>query len=655
MAKGYHDRNTDIGELVRKTESDFTDGTTHSSKYVDFNISEDINKIYAYLDSKHTSGDSDSAGREKPFFNIVLARRNIWYRATDIDRSNIKIRPTKSQDDVGALLATVHLQDWMRRENFGQFLNLWGINSAGFNESVLKFVEKKNKLIPSVVPWNRIICDSIDFANNPKIEILEMTEAQLRKHKEYDQELVDELCDAVSARETLEGQDKDNNSNYIKLYEIHGELPLSYLTDDEDDADEYVQQMHVITFLASKEKGDYDDFTLYSGKESKDPYMLTALLPEVDGSIALRGSVKTLFDAQWMQNHTAKAIKDQLDLASLLIFQTSDPTFVGQNALTSLQNGDILIHRTNEPLTMLNNKADIAALQGYAGQWKQLGDEITGVSDAMLGIAPKSGTAWRQTEATLQENHSLFELMTENRGLDITKMMHEHVLPFLKKQMDTTKEIAATLEANDITKIDARYVKNSAIRAANKMITEKILNGEEVTKDEQALFTAGHAQSTQEGLQQQGNQRFFKPSDLDDKTWKQIFKDLEWDIEVDVTNENVDKDAAATLNTLLTFFQNKQGQPMTPEEKFVIEKILRLTGTVSTVELASMPVSPPPQQSGGGKLIESMAYKDTPPDIQRQMEAQAGFKPSSLSPPAGAAGDLQANQPQDANQTAAVK
>src|SRR6185503_15451255 len=132
-------------------------------KYVQFSLSEDINKIYAYLESKHISGDTDSMGREKPFFNIVLAARNIWYRATDIDRKNIKVRPTKSQDDIGAFLATVHLQDWMRRENFGTFLNSWGINSAGFNETVLKFVEQDGKLIPSVIPWNRLICDSIDF------------------------------------------------------------------------------------------------------------------------------------------------------------------------------------------------------------------------------------------------------------------------------------------------------------------------------------------------------------------------------------------------------------------------------------------------------------------------------------------------------------
>lgn len=630
--KGYIEQDTDIGELIRKAEEDFNSGEVTVSKHVQFSLKDDNDRICAYLESKHTSGDKDSRGRDKPFFNIVLAARNIWFRATDIDRSNIKIRATKSEDDIGALLATVHLQDWMRRENFGQFLNMWGINSAGFNESVLKFVEQDGRLIPNVVPWSKIICDPIDFANNPKIEIVELTEAQLRKRKGYDQEIVDKLCDALTARETVGKERKDNKSDYIRLYEIHGELPLSFLTGKEEDKYEYVQQMHVITFVAGKEKGKFDDFTLFSGREAKDPYMLTALLPEVDGSIALRGSVKTQFDAQWMKNHTVKAIKDQLDLASLLLFQSSDTTFSGQNALVNLQNGDILTHKPNEPLTMLNNKADIVALQDFGAEWKALGNEITGISEQMLGIAPKSGTAWRQTESLLEESHSLFEIMTENKGLAIEKMLREYVIPFLKKQMDTTEEVAATLEAHEISKIDSRYVKNVAIESVNEKIKQKLLRGEKVTPEDQQMMMQDVAATTQEGLSQQGTTRFFSPSDIDNKTWKAIFKDLEWEVEVDVTNESLDKEALATLNTVFSIVSDPvRAQALaTPQGRLVFNKLLRLTGAVSTAEIAEIPPPPPESNEPNNKLIESMSYKDVPDDVKRQMEAQAGYEPSTI-------------------------
>jgi len=153
--------------------------------------------------------------------------------------------------------------------------------------------------------------------------------------------------------------------------------------------------------------------------------MITHLIEEDNRSQAI-GAVEHLFEAQWMNNHTAKGIKDHLDLASKLIFQTADETFVGQNAIQAIETGDILVHAPNEPLTQLNNSShDITQMQNYGQMWKSLGNEITGISEAMMGSTPKSGTAWRQTEAILSESHDLFELMTENKGLHIEEMMRK--------------------------------------------------------------------------------------------------------------------------------------------------------------------------------------------------------------------------------------
>ena len=105
--------------IVRKLESDYTSGNgVVLSKYVTVDMYEDINKIQAYLNSKHTSGETDALGREKPFFNIVVAASNIWYRATEIRQNKIKVRPSKSKDTIDSLLASIHLQDWMKRENY---------------------------------------------------------------------------------------------------------------------------------------------------------------------------------------------------------------------------------------------------------------------------------------------------------------------------------------------------------------------------------------------------------------------------------------------------------------------------------------------------------------------------------------------------------
>lgn len=582
-----------IGDLVREMERDYTSGSNTISKYVNVNMYDDICTIDAYLNYKHISGEFDALGREKPFFNIVISASNIWFRATDIDRSNIKITTQKQKKVMAAFLANIHLHKWMDSNYYGVFLNEWGKTLARYGSAVSKYVEKDGKLSASVIPWNRLIVDPISFEGNPVIEILEVTESELRKNSLYNQEVVNDLCNALESRKTIDGRNKDNNSKYIRLYEVHGNFPKSMVTGKEEDEDIYEDRMFVISFVKSKTKrNQYDTFIVYTGLEDF-PYEIDHLIKE-DGQTLSYGAVRHLFQSQWMANHTAKSIKDQLDLASKLIFQTADNNFVGQNALASIETGDILVHQFNMPLTQINNSShDISSQQAYQTSWKVLGNEITGISESMMGTTAPSGTAWRQVEALLQESHDLFNLMRENKGLAIERHIKNRVLKFYKKSLNNDKEISATLEDYEIKKIDSKYVKNYAVKETNRIVKEKLLSGGDITPEEQAGLFNSIMSSSNEEMTSMGNERFFKPSEIN---WKKEFEDLEEDVSVDVTNENVDPDAMVTLNTLLKFIASKQGQPMSDDERIVFNKILMKSGTVSPVELPGKKSQPLPSQ-----------------------------------------------------------
>lgn len=580
-----------VFELIRKQENDYNSGTTKISEHVDFSLKDNVNRIDAYLNSKHISGDKDSLGREKPFFNIVIAAVNVWYRATDIDRANIRIKATKSSDHVAALLADIKSKQWMRDSNFGVFLNEWGRTLSRYGSAVTKWVTVDGKLEASVVPWNRLIIDSIDFENNPVIEKHYYTPAQLRKNKVYDQEQVELLISqAKTSRETMGGEKVDTKANYIEVYEVHGELPLSLITDDEKDNDKYVQQVHICSFY-QKEDGDYVDFSLYSGRE-KNPYLLTHLIKEDDRVMAI-GAVEHLFEAQWMVNHNEKAIKDQLELASKLIFQTSDPTYQGKNT-GDLDTGSILYHEPNQPLTQLaNNSHDIASLSNAKSEWQYLAREITNTSDAIRGNTMPSGTAARQVEALQQESHSLFELMTENKGLAIEEMWRRFVIPHIKTQLDTKDEIVATLDNASIKQIDTMYIPNEARRRYNRKAVSAVLDALE--NDDESLLPQPFDQNTANTevaneLKPLGSQRFFAPSELDDKTWKELFKDFEWSCEVEVTNEAHDKQAV--LTSLSTVLQQLASMGDMENARLVLTKLLEETGVFSPMELTTAQVSP---------------------------------------------------------------
>lgn len=572
-----------VAKLVRKMEEADQNGYTQASKYVQVTMRDDINTTEAYYNSKHKSGEQDYMGRKKPFFNICKSAVNIWFRATDLDRKNIKIKADKESVEIEAFLASILLQEWMRRQNFGQFLNDLGMAAAKHGSVVVKTIEKKDELCVYIPSWNNLIVDPIDFAGNPKIEKIWYTPAQLLKNKNYNQAFVKKLIENPQSRETSERQEKDQKDEYICVYEVHGELAKSYLTHKEEDDDTFVQQMHVVSLQSSKDNPEeYEEFTLYSGQEKKDPYLKLDLLPDSEKTYT-GGAVLNLKDAQWMVNHNVKLTKDQLDLASKIFFQTSDETFKGRNAY-NLDNGYVFTHRINEPITAVNNRADIAAIQSSKNEWQSVALQINGISEAMAGQNAPSGTAWRQVEALLQESRGLFELMTENKALFIEKWLREFGLPYFKKHLDTSEEISSILEDWQIKFIDSRFLPNKVIKKLNQKKKETILSGQIFDPGLETLDEQQFAQELQGILT--GNQRFIRPSDVDSATWKEAFKDLEWDVEVDITSEQ--RDIQSALETLKTVFQTLVSAPQAlqdPNVKLVFNKILSIAGAVSPLEL----------------------------------------------------------------------
>lgn len=580
-----------VGELVRKAELEFTFGTTSISKYVQHQIYDNICKIEAYLNSQFTvGGPKDSLGRDKPFFNIVISAANIWERSTSIQRKNIKIKATKQSDTIDAFLASVHVRDWMTKENFGAYLKNWGRTLARYGSAITKFVKNNSGLHINVVPWNRIIVDSVDFDSNLKIEILELNESQLRQKTEYDQDKVEEMIEAKRVRETTDKKKKDRKDYFYKLYEVHGNLSRALYKTIKgqkvtpEDHKIFFDQIHVYSYLGgSNKKSEIQDYILYSGKEDS-PYEIAHLIPE-DGRTLAIGAVEHLFEAQWMQNDIIKKIRDQLDLASKLIFQTADQNYIGRNVLTSVENGQIMITAPNMPLTPINNTAhDVGGLQSFSQQWKTVGGEITGISMAMMGATSHSSNSWRMTQALLQESHNLFDYMTENKGLYLEQYFRKRIIPYIKTKMDTTEEVAATLEANDINYIDSIYVPKEAIRRHNNKFKNAVLAGKQPEP-----FDQQNAEAEVRGeLGQLGNQRFFKPSDIKTTTWKKKFKDLEWEVEVDITGEETDsKEALQTLNTALQMVV-QPGFAQNAEAQAIVGKILALTGGMSPLEYSSI-------------------------------------------------------------------
>lgn len=592
-----------ISEIVRQAENDYNSGKVTKSQYVQVSLKEDLNKIDAYANSKHISGATDSLGRKKPFFNIVIAAMNIWYRATDIDRANIRVRATRGEDHVLAIFYNAKLQEWMKTAKFGKFLNKWGRTLAKYGSAIVEFVEVDGELTCSVLDWNKIIVDPISFDHAPLIKKLEYTPSELRKKKGYNQQMVKSLIENLQSRKLLNGQNQTTTADSIPVYEVHGELSQAQYKiakgekPEEGDDDIFFQQMHVVSFVGNGKgtgKDEYDEYTLYCGKEDS-PHMITHLIEE-DGYILSTGAVKSLFEAQQWTNHDEKSMRDYLDFISKLAFQTADETFIGKNVLTHFELGDIMRHAPNMPLVPMqvgNNGNSVAELRANQQNWRNQGMETTSTPDAARGNTLPSGTSGILAEQLIQQSSSLFEIMVENKGLDLEEMMTRFVLPHIDKTMDNTDEIIATLEAEGLKEIDQRYIPAEAVRRYNEMAKESVLNVEEP----QPFDRVGMESQVQEELNKMGNMRPLSPQDIAGQTWKKLFAGFKKRVEVEVTNEMHNK--ATLLSDLNATMANLVKLGDVANARLVLSKIMAETGSMSPAELQSIQQAPQPLPVGG--------------------------------------------------------
>ena len=107
----------------------------------------------------------------------------------------------------------------------------------------------------------------------------------------------------------------------------------------------------------------------------------------------------------------------------------------------------------------------------------------------------------------------------------------------------------------------------------------------------------------------EGTRRIIKPSDNKNKTWKDYFKDFEFDLEVDITGENRDKQATLlSLDTLLQRMSADQ-EAFSPEDRRkVMNKIIDEIGTdvFSPLQLKGIPqqaTTGEPMQIGTGQQV----------------------------------------------------
>lgn len=140
----------------------------------------------------------------------------------------------------------------------------------------------------------------------------------------------------------------------------------------------------------------------------------------------------------------------------------------------------------------------------------------------------------------------------------------------------------------------------------NRNKKDIVLSGQIYTPEMEVADEQQISQEVQGELQ--GNRRPISPSEVADKTWKEVFKDLEMKVDIDVTGEGKDFEGMnETLKSALEAEFRLQGQPPTPRQELILNKLLINSRLISPLELSFTKSNQQPQQTPAPMAQPAMA------------------------------------------------
>ncbi len=569
----------------------------------DFSQYETLRKCELYSNSRYVSGPKDSLGRKKRFFNIVNGKKDIAKRATDLDTKDIRIKTDEPDDFTRVYILEKKVRNWMEESNFAKFLNNAGETRPKYGGVLAKKTVNKGKLNIDVVEWRNTITDQTDIIEGCIVEKHFYTPSKLSKMRGVWDNIDDALALATDNKTSMTtGQEIKTPGKYIEIYEFHGDIPRS-LVEEGAKEDEYARYF-IICAGATKQdtKGEQytSSVTLFSAEEKENPYKY---LPwdKVPGRALGKGIIEEGFEAQEGVNDAKMKELQAMEIASKIIFKTDDNK-VSKNALTDMDNGDVVKVSKGSDLTQVNTmSSSIPAFDNLVESWKAQFESATSTFAAISGETLPSGTPYRLGAVMNQEAGSIFDYRREEFGIWIGEIMEDWVLPHLLRDIKNGDTFLAEFSPDELKRIDDSFISKHLAQT----IIEENMAGRFVPPE----MVAQEIDKLKENLRATGKHRFL---DIP----KGYFDKIQTKISFETTGEQRNK--AAMLETLSNIFQATAANPTVlqdPQLKKIFERLMEVAG-INPIEIETdtppaQPMMAPQGPVAQGGNVPQMNFNDT--------------------------------------------
>lgn len=572
---------------IRKESQDFYDSYISVVPGYSYNQYETLKRAYLYLNSKFEDS-SQFLGRDKLFFNIVLPPCEVAARMLNVDTKDIRLWPTNPKSYYSTFLLEKELKLWLKKSDMGQILNKLAEEAPRYGSVVIEKTSDGAK----AVDLRRLILDpTVDSITDSRFvtTVHYMTPTQLRETGWDNVEEAIERFGDTNAMEAFEDEygniNQLNSTPYIKVHKRYGEVPEWML--GKGKSDKLVKALFIVagadSMLENAEGKPIGDagVVLFKSRWHKDWPFKDFHYTKIRGRWLGVGVVEMLFDAQVRINELANQKRLSMELSTMHLFQTKDNTIV-KNALTDLQNGDILISRSGiEPI--VNEERNLNAWQSEEENYKNLAMSLSFANEAVNGTPLPASTPATNALIAQQGSTSVYAFKRENLTLMLRDFFNELVIPRLLKDLSKEHVMRFVGSSQELQKLDMA----AAEVCASDYVKEQMMKGEVTTPEELDAYK----QAKLDEYKVLGESRFLKLKDA-------FYDDVEFEFDIVIGNEQIDP-ATMVQNTQAVFMSVAQN-PMIlqdPRVKMLFYKYAENLGiSPAEIELADQQASQMPQQ-----------------------------------------------------------
>lgn len=540
-----------IYELISSEENKYQTVPHFVTDKWEWRMPEHINLAILYKNSVFSTGKED----QKPFKNIIQPILNLQYTSLDFDVKDIQLFINNKDEYYKSFLLRAYHDTWARENKIDTFIDELIESYVDFGASLVKNV---NSSRPEVVKLQTIaFCDQANLLGGTFAIKHSYSPAQFKQIGEEsgwgnpNRGATGTIDEVISmSTETSSTPVNPNTENQtvgknIEVYEVHGYLPDSWLNDSEYYGEKtYSLQLHIVTFYRD-EKGNKKYICLFKGKEDELPFKLL-LRDEIYNRALGRSGAEELFEPQVWTNWNEIIVKEMLEQASKVIYQTADTGYTTRNNTKDAENGEVWVHEEGKPATQVNTTpVSLNLFNNKINEWEAHAKQLGFANDALLGVSPTSGTPFALQELVVNTGRSTHERRRGKIAEFVAEIYRDWIIPQLQKEIVDGKEFLTELSLDELQDI-ADKVTESMI---NEEAMKQMLDGKLITREQvdQAKI------EFKDNFMKKGNKRFFE-------ILKDEFTESEVDVKVNIVGKqyNLAEKVQKLTNVFRQIFANPQ-------------------------------------------------------------------------------------------------